>query len=193
MSSLTFWLAMRLPEPLNREFGVECCDKAPHGRDTSSTPASSTSLGTTTEDAAPLGRPDQTEMQEKVLALMERTRTVESYVYEDFITKRHSTEATSMVSGTRWCLQPCKESDAAFSSHTFMVALPQKYGFQAPNPSELAAVHTSTKDPSVGLQTVQERTVFQEPWPEGICEQIMFFRCCSMFSWISKFFVHLVG
>ena len=70
---------------------------------------------TTTEDAAPLKPPDQTEMQtavlEKISNLMQRTRTIESYVCAVFITKRDS----SVVYGTFPCQQLCKESGAAFS------------------------------------------------------------------------------
>ena len=43
---------------------------------------------TTTEDAAPFGPPNQTEMSttmlETILNLMKRTRMIESYVYEVF-------------------------------------------------------------------------------------------------------------
>ena len=79
------------------------------GSDISRTPASSTSL----DDH------DGGSMLEKIFNLTERTRTIESYVYEVFVAKRDSTEATSMVSRTRQCLQLCKES-AAFSSRTYM-------------------------------------------------------------------------
>ena len=81
----------------------------------------------TTQDAA-LGPTDQTEIQttmlEKILNSMESTCTIESYVYEAFISKRDSTEATSMVSRTRRCQQLCKESGAAIASHTYMAVWP---------------------------------------------------------------------
>ena len=53
----------------------------------------------------PLGPPDQKEIQttmlETILNLMQRARTIESYVYEVLVINRDSTEATSMVSGAR--------------------------------------------------------------------------------------------
>ena len=80
---------------------------------------------TTTEDAAPLGLSHQTEvlttMLGKILNLMETTRTIESCVYVVFVTRRDSTEPTSMVSRIRQCQQLCKESVAAFSSPTYML------------------------------------------------------------------------
>ena len=48
---------------------------------------------------------------------MDHTCTIEFYVHEVFFTNRDSTEATSMVSGTRLCQQLCSDGGAAFSSH----------------------------------------------------------------------------
>ena len=80
---------------------------------------------TTTDDAAPFGPQNQTEMQttmvEKTLNLMERTRAI--YIYEVCITNRNSTEATSMVPGTHPCQQLCK-GDSPFSSKTYMAERP---------------------------------------------------------------------
>ena len=57
----------------------------------------------------------------KILNLMDRTRTIESHVYEVFATNRDSTEATSAVSGALQCQQLCK---AAISSHRYMAEWP---------------------------------------------------------------------
>ena len=51
---------------------------------------------------------------------MERKRKIASYGCEVFITNRDSTEATSMVCGTRRCQQLCKERSAAFFPHTYL-------------------------------------------------------------------------
>ena len=51
-------------------------------------------------------------------------RAIEPYGYEAFITNRDSTEATSMVCGTRQCHHLRKESGAAFSSHPYMSERP---------------------------------------------------------------------
>ena len=65
----------------------------------------------------------QSTVQEKILNLMERTGTIESYVYEVLITNQDSTEATSVVSRHRRCKQPCKEC-GAYSSHSYVAEWP---------------------------------------------------------------------
>ena len=79
------------------------------------------------------------------------------------VTRRDSTEPTSMVSRTRQCQQLCKESVAAFSSPTYMLSprvLQNQDASKAlcsgPNLLELTGFQTTKKTRGVGLQLSQQ-------------------------------------